>query len=50
LKMENVEIFIKFPHYVVFLLYKLNSCHGNYSREETICGSTVIDCLFLFPF
>ena len=28
-------------HYDNFLLHKLNSCRGNYSREETICGNTV---------
>ena len=25
-----------------FLLHKLNSCRGNYSREETVCGNTVV--------
>ena len=30
LKVENVEIFIYFPHYGNFLLHKLNSCRGNY--------------------
>ena len=38
LKVENVEIFIQFPHYGNFLLHKLNSCCGNYSRGETIQG------------
>ena len=38
LKVENVEIFIKFPHYGNFLFHKLNSCRGNYWRGETIQG------------
>ena len=38
LKVENVEIFIQFPHYGNFLLYKLNSCRGNYSRGELFEG------------
>jgi hypothetical protein len=38
---ENVEIFIYFPHSGNFLLHILNSCRGNYSREETIRGNTV---------
>ena len=41
LKVENVEIFIWFPHYGNFLLHKLNSCRGNYWRGETIHGNTV---------
>ena len=35
-KNKNVEIFIQFPHQGNFLLYKSNSCCGNYSRGETI--------------
>ena len=41
LKVGNVEIVILFLHYGNFLLHKLNSCCGNYSREETIHGNTV---------
>ena len=41
LKVENVDIFIWFPHYGNFLLHKLNSCRGNYWRGETIRGNTV---------
>ena len=37
LKVENVEIFIYFPHYGNFLLHKLNS-YKNYLRGETIEG------------
>ena len=33
---ENVVIFIR--HYGNFLLHWFNSCHGNYSRAETIQG------------
>ena len=32
---------------MIFLLHKLNSCRGNYSREETIRGNTVF---FAFGF
>ena len=32
------EIFIQFPHYGNFLLHKLNSCCGNYSRGKSIQG------------
>ena len=41
LKVENAEIFIQFHHISNFLFHKLNSCRGNYSREETIQGNTV---------
>ena len=34
----NMKIFT----YGIFLLHKLNSCRRNYSREETICGNTVL--------
>ena len=34
LKVENVEIFIQFSPYGNFLLHKLNSCRGNYSRGK----------------
>ena len=36
LKVQNVELFMKFPHYGNFLLHKLNSCGRNYWRGETI--------------
>ena len=54
LKVENVEIFIQFPHYGNSLLHKLNSYCGKYwrgiySREETICGNTVNRMCIVFP-
>ena len=36
-----LDVFTVFPHYGIFLLHKLNSCRGNYSRVETIRGNTV---------
>ena len=41
-KLETVEIFIQFLHIGNFLLHNLNKSHGNYSREETIRGNTVL--------
>ena len=49
LKVRNVEIFIYFPHYGKFLLHKLKSCRGNYSREETIRENTVCTYVLHFP-
>ena len=34
----------------VFLLHELNSCRRNYSREETICGNTVVGRLLTWSF
>ena len=34
LKVENVEIFVQFPHYGNFLLHEFKG--DNYSREETL--------------
>ena len=40
-KCENFHIGTKFQHYGNFLLHKLNSCGGNYSREDNISGNMV---------
>ena len=40
------EIWIVVANFI--LANKLNFCYGNYSREETICGSTVIENIWLY--
>ena len=46
MQVENVEIFIQFPHYGNFLIHKLNGCCGNYWKGGAHC--TEIDFALSF--